>query len=497
MVKKRKKEELHHTVQLFAGEKQLDVFENIGCDKEGRNNIHKNGNLFSFTANQFNNNIGDEAECNTIGDAVAERHDSDGKEGGECILNVVPCNLGNTLHHQHTDDNESGSGSGTGNQAGDRSKNESEDEENTNGSGGKTGAAALGDTSRGFNISGNSGGTEAGACAGGNSVSDKSLGAFRKLSVFVQHAGSACSTNQGTNGIEAVNNGKADDSGDQRKNTLAEDAAEIKGKEGTGKGDVREVESNFGNSNITGGDTNSIVDDGCNNDAEEDSTLDFPCHQAGDNKDTNDNDDTVVVESAVNGELKAGKVVGLIQFHDTGTAVKAADDGDKETDTCADSSLQRSRDGIDDLIAQRRNSDDEEEETGDQNDGESLLICIAHTEANSKGEESVQAHTGSLCKGNISKKCGEQAANGGRDTGCSEDRSPIHSRLFQIHGIDKENVRHGKERGETGNDLSFDSGVVLFELEKLFHTVRHPFKKLHGHRELLKRTISVYLFYHS
>lgn len=94
------------------------------------------------------------------------------------------------------------------------------------------------------------------------------------------------------------------------------------------------------------------------------------------------------------------------------------------------------------------------------------------------GEEGVQAHARRLREGDIGQESGEEAADGRGNASGQHHSIEIHARSGQIAGIDEDNVRHGKEGGNTADHFGADVGVVFLELKDLF-------KQLHGNASLL------------
>lgn len=135
----------------------------------------------------------------------------------------------------------------------------------------------------------------------------------------------------------------------------------------------------------------------------------------------------------------------------------------------ADGGLQGRRNGINDLLADRRDGDRQEDQAGDEHDRQTLLPGVAHFGADGVGEERIQTHAGSLRKGNVRHEGGQEAADGGGDAGGQHDGGLIHARLGQEVGVDEDDVSHREERRQAADHFRADVGVVLFELKQLFH----------------------------
>ena len=136
--------------------------------------------------------------------------------------------------------------------------------------------------------------------------------------------------------------------------------------------------------------------------------------------------------------------------------VQHADIGHEQADAAADRMLEHRRDGLDDHLADlvtvmmmlmmpHRNT----------------MHCVCcqvkpRAEADGVGEERVQAHAGGLGIRNIGEQAHDQGADDRRDDGGEEHAAPRHAGLAQDLGVDDDDVRHGEERGQAGQDLGRD-----------------------------------------
>ena len=114
--------------------------------------------------------VGDDAEEDTVGDGVAERHHDDGDERRDGLAVVVPVDAGDGRHHHHTDQHEGGSRRSAGDGEEDRAEQEGQAEADGHGEGRKTGAAAFTDTRGALDIGRGRGGTEAGTGDGSDGI---------------------------------------------------------------------------------------------------------------------------------------------------------------------------------------------------------------------------------------------------------------------------------------------------------------------------------------
>ena len=130
--------------------------------------------LSRFLLTDLHDAVGNEAERDTIGNAVAQRHEQSCEERGNRFREVLPVDLLKGGGHHHANHNERRSGSRHGNRADKGGKEGADGKADGNHNAGQAGTAAGADAGSTFNIGGGVGGTEDGADGGGGGVSKES-----------------------------------------------------------------------------------------------------------------------------------------------------------------------------------------------------------------------------------------------------------------------------------------------------------------------------------
>ena len=161
------------------------------------------------------------------------------------------------------------------------------------------------------------------------------------------------------------------------------------------------------------------------------------------------------------------------QLKQCGTAdddmcVLQADKCDKQTDTNADCRFQILRDCIEDCFTHVCQGQNDEDDTFREDSSQSILPAVSHAEHDGISKVRIQSHT--RCKGKriVGKQRHCECTNKCSQCGCSEDSSVIHTGGRHDTWVDSQNVCHGHEACDSGNNLSFDICAVFFELEKFF-----------------------------
>ena len=71
--------------------------------KEYCKHIHKGLDLLGISCADVDNNIGNNADADTIGNAVNKRHDQEGKESRNAFCRILEIDSGNGTHHKEAD----------------------------------------------------------------------------------------------------------------------------------------------------------------------------------------------------------------------------------------------------------------------------------------------------------------------------------------------------------------------------------------------------------
>ena len=117
---------------------------------------------------------------------------------------------------------------------------------------------------------------------------------------------------------------------------------------------------------------------------------------------------------------------GLGRGDDTSTL--QADKGNKQADTGTDGATQDQWDGIDDVLPQSGDGEQDEDDTLDEHGGQGKLPAIAHGEHHGVGKEGIQAHARSQRKGQLGIERHDQRGYDSRDAGGGKHGTGIHAR---------------------------------------------------------------------
>lgn len=159
------------------------------------------------------NAVEDKAGCDTVRNAVAERHEHACKEGGNGLGEIAPVYFLERGGHHYTDDYQRGSGGGEGYGADKGCKESAYRKADGNDYAGETGASARADSGCAFNICGGVGGTEDSAYRGCGGVGKQRLihlgfeagaGLHGLLVLGAEYAGTAAGADEGAYGVKGV-----------------------------------------------------------------------------------------------------------------------------------------------------------------------------------------------------------------------------------------------------------------------------------------------------
>ncbi|MDT4862621.1 hypothetical protein FQZ97_972860 [compost metagenome] len=90
---------------------------------------------------------------------------------------------------------------------------------------------------------------------------------------------------------------------------------------------------------------------------------------------------------------------------------------------------------------------------------------MAHGQDHGVGEEGVEAHARRQGDRVVGQQAHDRRTDGRRQAGGNEHRALVHAGFGEHVGVDEEDVGHGQEGGETGEDLAAYRGVMRFEVE--------------------------------
>ena len=397
-------------------------------------------------------NVGEEAERDTVGDGVEERHTHNGEEAGERDFEVTPVNVLERGAHHNADDNQHGRGRRGGNKTEQRREHQRKREAKTGDGGGQTGSAACRDTGGRFNISSDGRGTKHSACGGRNGVGEHRSLDFGKIAVLIEIACLVGGADEGADGVKHIDHQQGDEHSDDRSDRRGEQLGEAD----KALAEHREVHLRY----PTGGSGDAhrnikrelanIADNGGDDHADKNRT--------GHLLDNQDRHNDQSHKSENNGRLrKAGKVnrsrsALVLTDHDTG--VGEADQRDKQADTGGDSLFEAERDRLHDRLSGARNGEQNEEHAADKHRCQRRVGRKAEADAECVGEYRVESQAGRLCHRIVGQPADQPCAECGADTGSGKHRAVRHGALIACRrkrrvaltdhgGVQKDDVRHG------------------------------------------------------
>ena len=433
------------------------------------------------------------------GNGHTDQHDGHGNH----LVHIRKVHLAQTLQHQNAHIDQRGGGSCGRNDGGDGGDEHTGQEQHAGGQCSQTGAAAGFHAGGGFDEGGNGGGTGAGAHHGAHGIGKQGFLHVGHIALLVHHAGPGGGADQGADGIEHIDDAEGDGQRNDGEPADLHQACEVKLEEGG----VDHI-LHRGQEGSTGQGCEGIgvqedkgaapMDHGGDQHTDQHSALDALLGQRNDGKQADEHGDHGQNHGAVaaaHGALghAGSQCAEEITHHEEGAAVFAVNSGvgaqadvhQHQTDGGADAQADAQGDGLDDLVADIENGQNDEHDAFDQNDDQRGLEGgqIAHTGqaydvAHHHSKEAVQAHAGGHGEGLVGQKCHAEHTDGGGDAGCHEHAIPQGAagvKIGQQVGVQGDDVGHGHEGGQTGHDLGADIGAICFELENFLKHDGYPF----------------------
>jgi hypothetical protein len=149
--------------------------------------------------------------------------------------------------------------------------------------------------------------------------------------------------------------------------------------------------------------------------------------------------------------------------HDLGFLER--DDAEKEPDAGGDRQFEILRDRVDDVFADVENGNEEEEHPRAEHAGERLLPCVFVSEHYGEREERIEPHAWRKRDGIIGVERHHQGRDRGRDAGGDEHRALVHARIAQDLRVDEDDVDHGEESRNPGDELGTHIAAALAQAE--------------------------------
>jgi hypothetical protein len=461
--------------RYFSASLQQDVLQ----DEQHRQHVHQRADLLftGLAGDEVQQSPGDDADGNALGDAVGQRHGDDGQESRNGIGQIIKVNLRDSAQHVEADNDQRRSGGEGRNGQEQRAEDDRQQEEDAGGHGSKAGTAALGDAGSALDIGGGSGGAQHSAHAGGDGVRQQRTLNTRQAAVLIQHIGLGGNADQGAQRIEQVNEeeGKHDgeevqdiQTGEVHLEHLAEGLAQSGEVKADERGGDDGIHAGFRIGDIQAAQLAEDAEDPGDQDAVQNGALDlFDKHNRNDQHadQRQDRADAHAVEGfaleALVGQQRRIAVddeLGILQAHK----------GDEQTDTHADSGFKGRRNGVEDGFPDAGEGQHDEDDAFRKDGHQRQLPGVAHFQDDRVGKVGVQAHAGGQGKGIVGQQSHQRRADEGGQRGSDEDRVGVHAGSRKDAGVDRKDIRHGHEGGDTCHDLSFDVGMIFPQFKNFF-----------------------------
>ena len=355
------------------------------------------------------------------------------------------------------DQDERGRGGEVGDGADDGRDEDRHEEEQAGDDRGYAGASAGCDSGGRFDVAGDGGGAGQRADDGGGGVGEEDAVEARDGVVVGDEPGALGDADQGADVVEEVD--KEEDEDDFER-VHAERAADVEMEGGVADG--HGVEG--------GGRVLHLVEEDSGGErgehADQHGGLDAVGLEHGDQKDAED------------GELR-GVRVQIAQRDGGGGAgdddagVEQADEGDEKADAARDRRVELVGDGGEEPLANAAEGKQKKDDAGEEDRAERGLPGDAHALDDGVGEVGVEAHAGSERERVVGQRAHQDGAEGGAEAGGGGDGGQRHAGLREDGGVDEDDVRHGDEGGEAGEDLGAPRRVVGREAKVSFQAGEH------------------------
>jgi len=475
-------------------------------------------NFFRFPFHQLDQHIGDKAKRNARCNAVSEGHESNGDERNRSVLKIVPVDIGDGGDHENTDNDQRRRRRGGGNNADDRRKDEAQGEHNRRHNGGKARAAAFRDACGAFNKSRGVGSTDKGARDGCAKIGkqrtvqtrfDAAAGIHQLFVFFVENAGAAAGSDEGSQRVENIGQNKTDQSRKHKRKfrMIREQAGEIQfesrvlnGRNGGSDGlrsDGNRAEKCGSSIDVlrqrrekrvrihAAGDFNH-ADERRGNDADQDGALNVQHHQHQNNGYADQrqlyggagkihegrNGGSVGDHGGIGRRLPGQDVRAGIRCEFEEARILNADVGDKQSNASADRALQHPRQRAKNNFAETRDRDDDVHDAADKHHGKRLFPGELHDAADGERKERIKSHARRQSVRHVREQSHNQRAHDRSDDRSNKNALRI-ERVVLRPGerkdarVDENDVRHGEEGGNTRDNFRADIGAVALEVKKV------------------------------
>lgn len=138
---------------------------------------------------------------------------------------------------------------------------------------------------------------------------------------------------------------------------------------------------------------------------------------------------------------------------------------EEQADASAHRKAQADRDAVEQPFANPREGQDHEQHTGNEYRTERGFPVVAHGADHGVSEESVEAHARCQAHRPVGVQAHQQAAERGGDAGGDEGCTVIDPGIGHDVRVDEDDVSHGDEGCQTGNQLGLHRGAMQAEFE--------------------------------
>ena len=432
-----------------------------------------------------------------MADRAGDGHEDEHKRNGDDLKDIVPIDVLEAAEHEDADIDKCGARCRSRDESCDRRDEHAKKEHDRGGQRGKTRAAAGLNAGAGLDEGGDGGGAGACACYGADGVCQQSFLHLGHFAVLVEHVCACGGADEGADGVEHVDHAEGDDKGNGGEPADAYEGLEIKleeggvehiaerGNEGCGGQGLKRI-------GVQENEAAAPVNDAGDEHAENDGCLDLVVAEDDDGEYADEHGDNVEHQlriRAADGVARyrrgeASEEGGQNEERAALFAVKAgvraeADVEQHKADGRGDADADAEGNGLNDLLADGEKREDDEENALDEDDAhcgrEGFLVAQAGERCdvcNDDGEEAVQAHAGSHCKGLVRGEGHDEHADRGGYARCHEYSVPQRSagrEVGQQVGVEGNDISHCHEGGKTGDYLCARGGAVFLQLEDLFH----------------------------
>lgn len=470
------------------------VSEEEHCSKQGSYYPCAAVDFFHLSGEHLDGDVGDEAECDAVGNVVGERHHCDGEERRKSDRRICPLDLLDAAYHEDADIDERCGICTCGDECNDGREEHCNEEQCCGDHCRKTGSAAGCNAGGGFNEGGDGGSTANRTNAGCDCVCEHCLvhvGDF-VLALFVldEQITATASAVESAHGIEHIDHAERKCGGDESDNKAAGAVAldgEVLGEvktlgenleeravckvfeccKGVHAYAVKEAVVELGNGEAEG----KICDGACEN-ADEDSALDILFGENA-NADYGCNGDEHRHDAgpccrAEKIEGSKSNTGGSVLCNDA--CILEAEERNEQADTGRDGDLNSRGNGIENELAETGCGEKNEDQAVSQNEEQSVRVGKAEAKANGVHEECVQTHTGSLRQRQVCHEAYEESADDCADCRCNVNCIVGNAGKCREHsGVDHEDVGHCHKGGNACYYLGANSSSTLRKLEHFLH----------------------------